>query len=82
MSSIVVSGDTSGAITLQAPSVAGTNTITLPALTGTPVIAGQNSDYFDIKLFNSVFVNGGTYKSVWSDTVRLFVILPLTLILL
>ena len=35
MSSIVVSGDTSGAITLAAPAVAGTNTLTLPALTGT-----------------------------------------------
>lgn len=35
MSSVVLSGDTSGAITLSAPSVAGTNTLTLPALTGT-----------------------------------------------
>jgi hypothetical protein len=35
MSSIVISGDTSGAITLAAPAVAGTNTITLPASTGT-----------------------------------------------
>ena len=35
MSSVVISGDTSGAITLAAPAVAGTNTITLPAGTGT-----------------------------------------------
>lgn len=35
MSSIVVSGDTSGAITIAAPAVAGTNTLTLPANTGT-----------------------------------------------
>ena len=35
MSSVVISGDTSGAITLAAPAVAGTNTITLPATTGT-----------------------------------------------
>jgi hypothetical protein len=35
MSSVVISGDTSGAITLSAPAVAGTNTITLPASTGT-----------------------------------------------
>jgi hypothetical protein len=35
MSSVVISGDTSGAITLAAPAVAGTNTITLPAVTGT-----------------------------------------------
>jgi hypothetical protein len=35
MSSVIISGDTSGAITLAAPSVAGTNTLTLPAVTGT-----------------------------------------------
>ena len=35
MASIVVSGDTSGAITLSAPSVAGTTTVTLPSSTGT-----------------------------------------------
>lgn len=40
MSSIVVSGDTSGAITLAAPAVAGTNTLTLPAQTGTVVVGG------------------------------------------
>lgn len=34
MSSIVISGDTSGAITLAAPAVASTNTLTLPAATG------------------------------------------------
>jgi hypothetical protein len=34
MSSVVIAGDTSGAITLAAPAVAGTNTITLPAATG------------------------------------------------
>jgi len=38
MSSVVISGDTSGAITLAAPAVAGTNTITLPASTGTVVV--------------------------------------------
>lgn len=47
MSSIVIGGDTSGTITLQAPSVAGSNTITLPAATGTvaftasPVFTGS-----------------------------------------
>jgi len=34
MSSIVVSGDTSGTCTLSAPAVAGTATITLPTVTG------------------------------------------------
>jgi hypothetical protein len=41
MSSVVISGDTSGAITLSAPAVAGTNTITLPAATGTAMVSGN-----------------------------------------
>lgn len=35
MSSVVISGDTSGAVTILAPAVAGTNTLTLQAGTGT-----------------------------------------------
>ena len=35
MANIVLTGDTSGAITVAAPAVAGTNTITLPSSTGT-----------------------------------------------
>jgi hypothetical protein len=35
MSSVVISGDTSGTVTLAAPAVAGSNTITLQAATGT-----------------------------------------------
>lgn len=38
MSSIVVAGDTSGSITIAAPAVSGSNTLTLPAVTDT--IAG------------------------------------------
>ena len=41
MSSLVISGDTSGAITLSAPAVAGTNTATLPAATGTVMVSGN-----------------------------------------
>ena len=37
MSSVVVSGDTSGAITIAAPAISGTNTLTLPAVTDTLV---------------------------------------------
>jgi hypothetical protein len=35
MSSVVISGDTSGAVTVAAPAVAGTNTLTLQAATAT-----------------------------------------------
>jgi len=40
MASIVLNGDTSGSVTLSPPAVAGTNTITLPAATGTAVVSG------------------------------------------
>ena len=40
MSSVVISGDTSGAITLSAPAVAGTTTLTLPATSGTVLQSG------------------------------------------
>jgi len=40
MSSIVISGDTSGTITIAAPAVSGTNTLTLPAATGTVMVNG------------------------------------------
>jgi hypothetical protein len=43
MSSVIISGDTSGAITLAAPSVAGTNTITLPANTGTVITTASSA---------------------------------------
>ena len=40
MSSVVISGDTSGAITVAAPAVSGTNTLTLPAITATLNVQG------------------------------------------
>jgi hypothetical protein len=43
MSSVVISGDTSGQVTLAAPAVAGSNTITLPASTGTAQLIGQGT---------------------------------------
>lgn len=40
MSSVVISGDTSGSVTLQAPSVAGSTVLTLPTSNGTVVVTG------------------------------------------
>jgi hypothetical protein len=40
MSSVIISGDTSGAITVAAPAVSGTNTLTLPAITATLNVQG------------------------------------------
>jgi hypothetical protein len=41
MSSIVISGDTSGSVALTVPAVAGTNTVTIPAATGTVMVTGN-----------------------------------------
>jgi hypothetical protein len=40
MSSIVLSGDTSGTVTVAVPAVAGTNTVTIPAKTGNVMVDG------------------------------------------
>lgn len=40
MSSVVISGNTSGSVTLAAPDVAGTTTLTLPATSGTVMVNG------------------------------------------
>jgi hypothetical protein len=41
MASMILSGDTSGQVTVTVPAVAGTNTITLPAATGTVMVSGN-----------------------------------------
>ena len=41
MSSLVISGDTSGTVTVTVPAVAGTNTVTIPAATGTVMVSGN-----------------------------------------
>lgn len=43
MTSLVIYGDTSGSITLQANAIAGTNTLTLPNNTGTVVSTGSSN---------------------------------------
>ena len=62
MSSVVISGDTSGAITLAAPAVSGTNTITLPASTGTVVTTGSPQSGSVLQVVN------GTYATQVSNS--------------
>jgi hypothetical protein len=45
MSSVVIAGDTSGTITIAAPAIAGSNTLTLPAATGTVSTTGGTQTY-------------------------------------
>jgi len=63
MSSVVISGDTSGTVTISAPAVAGTPTLTLPTLTGTVSLTTKT-----VQVFTSA---SGTYttptgcKAIW-----------------
>jgi len=65
MSSIVISGDTSGSVTLAAPSVAGSTTLTLPVGTATLTANGLNSN-----------IVSGTSQSTSSGTTKSFTGIP------
>lgn len=70
MSSVVIRGDTSGQIELTAPDVAGTNTLTLPASTGT-VLADTGSSLSANgyqKLSSGLIMQWGTTPSIGTDS--------------
>jgi hypothetical protein len=69
MSSVVISGDTSGAITLAAPAVAGTNTITLPASTGIVITTGSPQSGGVIQVVNATSTSDqSTTSTSYSST--------------
>jgi hypothetical protein len=68
MSSVVISGDTSGAITLSAPAVSGTNTATLPAATGTVMVSGNMPAVFAYKAGTTQSITTGTFTKVTLNT--------------
>ena len=63
MSSVIISGNTSGAITLAAPDVSGSNTATLPAATGTVMVSG-NMPAFSAYSNAQQTVSGSTWTKV------------------
>ena len=67
MSSIVLSGDTSGSVTVSVPAVAGTNTVTIPATTGT-VMVSSNMPAFSAYLSSNQSVSNSTNTKVTFDT--------------
>ena len=59
MSSVIIAGDTSGSITLAAPSVAGTTTLTLPATTDT-LVGKTTTDTLTNKTLTSPTITGAS----------------------
>lgn len=69
MSSIYITGDTSGAITLAATAIAGSNTATLPAATGTVIVGTAVSASTTNTVTNKVAINiGGTTYYLLAST--------------
>jgi len=69
LSSIVVAGDTSGSVTLSAPAVAGTATITLPTVTGNMLSSTGVTASVLGTVTNKVAINiGGTVYYLLAST--------------
>ena len=69
MSSVVISGDTSGAVTVSAPAVAGTTTLTLPATTGNVLVSTAVSTSVLSTVTNKIAVSiGGTTYYLLAST--------------
>jgi hypothetical protein len=58
MSAVVITGDTSGTVTLQAPAVAGTTTLTLPATNGTIVTTASGQSLASPAITGTATLNG------------------------
>ena len=71
MSSVLISGDTSGSITISAPAVSGTNTLTLPAVTDT-LVGKATTDTLTNKTVTAPVLSGsvtGTYTLAGTPTI-------------
>lgn len=67
MADIVLTGNTSGAITVAAPAVAGTNTLTLPATTGNIVTTGDSSTITQGMIGSNVAGTGPAFRAYLSS---------------
>lgn len=66
MSSVVIAGNTSGSITLDAPNVAGSTTLTLPATTGTVMVNGPA--FFAEQTGSAQSISNNTYTKLAINT--------------
>jgi hypothetical protein len=68
MSSVVISGNTSGTITLDAPAVAGTTVLTLPATTGN-IVTDSATQTLTNKTLTSPTITGALVSSMASSVI-------------
>jgi len=76
MSSLIISGDTSGAVTLAAPAVAGTTTLTLQANTGTLALQTDVigfSQTWQVNGSGITRVSGTTYYNTTGKPIQCFI---------
>lgn len=64
MSSLVISGDTSGSVTLQAPAVSGTTILTLPATSGTVITTASGTASSATTATTATNITGGVAGAV------------------
>ena len=69
MGQFTISGDTSGTLTLAAPSIAGTPTITFPTVSGTALVSTAVSASTTNTVTNKIAINiGGTVYYLLAST--------------
>jgi hypothetical protein len=68
LASIKLTGDTSGEITISAPAVAGTNTLTLPASTGEITTGGNNTPAFVVRKSTNQSISDNVATKVTFET--------------
>ena len=67
MSQVIIAGDTSGTITLQAPAVSGSTTLTLPATSGTVLTTASTAVITQAMLGTNVVGNGPSFSAYQSS---------------
>jgi hypothetical protein len=68
MSQVIIAGDTSGTITLQAPAVSGSTTLTLPAATGTVMVSGNMPAFSAYRGSSNQSVSSNTWTKAQLNT--------------
>jgi hypothetical protein len=68
MSNLTILGDTSGSVVLQAPAVAGSTTLTLPATTGTLALASTIPAFAAYPSASSTNISSSTWTKVTLNT--------------